>query len=141
MNWITLSLISLGLNTIAIIMISRLGKKMNTNLMTAYLYSSLGVFLLIVNFLFLGNSLIVPFNLFLPLLGIGLIGGFAYMLFYTSLSIAPNPGYPSAVFSINLIVVTLISAFILGTEITLLKFSGVLVAVVGMVLMSLSKQD
>ncbi|GEM_PF-5781614 len=136
MNWISLAAIGLIFNTIAIILIRRLGKRTNTNVMTMYIFVFLSFFLLAIN-LFQGKSYNMPLNLFVILSIVGLAGGIKFLYLYEALSTAPNAGYPVAMVSFGIIITTIISAIFLNQSLELVNFIGVLVSVAGMILLSI----
>src|SRR3989344_3915115 len=56
---------------------------------------------------------------------------YAGNLFYTkSIEIAPNPGYSAAIISLQLVIITLTSFFIFGSEISFVKLTGIILAMV-----------
>ena len=138
MNWIMLSLFSLISNFLAILLIRKLTKRIKSEIATMYLFSFVALFLLIYN-IFSKKFFSFEFQTLIPMVIVGITGGITYLLLYKSLSIAPNTGYPVAIFSISTVLVTFISAFILGTDLSYIKLFGVITAVSGMILLSLSK--
>ena len=136
MNWILLSLIAMFFNFIAVILIRKLTKRMSSSVMSLYLFGILAIYLIITN-LILKESYAMPKIAFLFLTIAGLAGSIVYLVLYKAISIAPNPGYPVAVFSLHVVITTLVSAIFLGTSLTLIKFIGVLIAAVGIISLTL----
>lgn len=69
------------------------------------------------------------------LMGLGSIVGTIAIIKGTE--IAPNPGYVIAISSASVIIVTLLSLFIYGSELSLINLIGVVTVVVGIALLSL----
>lgn len=136
MNWLALSLVVMILNSIAILLIKYVSKKMKSEVMSAYLFSVIAIFLIIFHVLFLEESFLIPERMIIPLLIMGFSGSATYLLLYKSISIAPNAGYSVAIVSLSLVFITLISTFILGTSLTLLKFLGIIIATLGMIFLA-----
>lgn len=63
---------------------------------------------------------------------------YAANLFYTkSIALAPNPGYSATIVSLQLAIIAIASFFLFGSELTLLKGTGILLAIVAAVLLAL----
>ncbi|PIN73572.1 hypothetical protein COV20_05100 [Candidatus Woesearchaeota archaeon CG10_big_fil_rev_8_21_14_0_10_45_16] len=57
-------------------------------------------------------------------------------LFYTkSIAVAPNAGYPATIISLQLAVITIASVFLFGSELSLLKGTGIILAIVAGILL------
>lgn len=69
------------------------------------------------------------------LMGVGSIIGTLAVI--KGVEIAPNPGYVMAVFSANAIIVTVLSPFIYGSEISPMNLLGVVIVVFGISLLVL----
>jgi|SRR3989344_6214270 len=54
-----------------------------------------------------------------------------------SMQLAPNPGYSTAIFSANFVLLTIVSIFFFGSELTLIKGLGLLATLIGLVLLSI----
>jgi drug/metabolite transporter (DMT)-like permease len=137
MNWVLLSIVAMIMNFFALVFIRKLGKIVKPELLTGYIFSFLSLGLLFTN-LGAAKSFIVPFNALLLLVLVGIMGSVVYLFLYKSISISPNPAYPVAIVSSSVVIVTLISSFVLGTSLGLVNFFGVLIAVIGIMILSLS---
>ncbi|MBS3150015.1 DMT family transporter [Candidatus Woesearchaeota archaeon] len=138
MNWILLSLIAMFFNFVVFILIRKLTKRMSSSVMSLYLFGISAIYLIITN-LILEESYSMPKIAFLLLTTAGLAGSIVYLVLYKAISIAPNIGYPVAVFSLHIVITTIISALFLGTSLTLIKFIGVIIAAAGIISLILWK--
>lgn len=73
-------------------------------------------------------------------LGSGLCAGFAAVLLALSFASSPNPGYSMAVFRMQAILTTIASYFIFGAAISPAKVLGMVLALVGVILISISNK-
>lgn len=138
MNWLTLAFIAMITNSFALLLIRKIGKRMKPEVMTFYIFLMLAISLAIINVIF-SKAFFISSSLFIPLVTIGIMGGTTYLLFYKSISLAPNPGYSIAIFSLNVIIITLISNIILDTSLNLTKLLGIVIATLGTILLTLLK--
>lgn len=72
--------------------------------------------------------------LFLGLIVAALVGNYFSLRAFAA---APNPGYSQAIVSGALVVLTLVSYFIFGSDISALKFLGILLTISGIALISI----
>ena len=93
-------------------------------------------------FLFYGIHILVArtsFQVSSPmLLWLGLAGLLSYTgnLFYTkSLVLAPNPGYATALVSLQLVLITIAATFVFHSELTLAKGMGIVLAIIAGILL------
>ena len=61
----------------------------------------------------------------------------ANLLYTKSVAIAPNPGYSATIISLQLILITIVSIFLFGSEFDLTKGLGIVFAVIAAVLLAL----
>ena len=71
------------------------------------------------------------------LIGIGIISVVANLFLFKSMNLSANPGYVLAITNLNTILVLVASFFIFGAKFDLIKLTGVVLAVMGVILMGL----
>ena len=54
-----------------------------------------------------------------------------------SIELAPNPGYPTAILGLQIVIISLISLFLFGSKITLTKGIGIGFAAIAIILLAL----
>jgi drug/metabolite transporter (DMT)-like permease len=83
------------------------------------------------------TSFIVNKPQLLILIMIGVVGAFANIFLFKALNFSTNPGYVLAITNLNALVVLIASFFIFGAKFDIIKLAGTLLAVIGVVLISL----
>ena len=88
--------------------------------------------------LFRQSEFSVPSTTYVLFLGLA-VTAVAYNLFIVkAIEIAPNPAYPLAILSANVVIIALASFVLFSSEINLVKMIGVVLTTVGVVLVSIS---
>ena len=84
-----------------------------------------------------GSSFKADYKFFLILLIAVVAGVFANIYNVKAIHASPNPGYASAIVAVNAILVAIIAVFLFHSKLTLIKMLGVVLAVIGVILISL----
>ena len=74
-----------------------------------------------------GNNILIP-----------VLSGFFLFYFYRlyqTIAIAPNPGYPTAIISIHILLVAIISALLFGSHINKYTIIGIIITIIGIYLL------
>ncbi len=67
----------------------------------------------------------------------GFCSGIGTVFAMKSIRKAPNPGYSIAIYSSNYVLLTIVAIFIFGSSLSVLKISGVIATLIGLVLLSI----
>lgn len=139
MGWVVYSVLANFFFVILILLIKALTtKQLEPEILNLYFFllTTVGFFLVAV---FRRTSLAAPSSSYLLFLGLAIVA-VAYNIFLVkAIELAPNPAYPAAIISSNVIIIALASVIIFGSEFNFTKLMGVILTVIGVVIVSLTK--
>ena len=137
MEWFTTALVSMLAFSVLFLLyrkIADLGIKSEVAFLYYFIFSA--IFLLIY-LLITKNPLGISKIPLIFILIAALVGVMGNVLLYISLGNVPNPGYTLAIVGLNALVVAIASIFIFKAEFPLIKIIGTILAIVGVILLSL----
>ncbi len=107
----------------------------NPLLISMILYGTAGI----VMFIILASKMdfSIPIRSVIISILIGICSVIATVFALKSIKLSPNPGYSSAIYSANFVLLTIVSFFVFGSSLTLTKFLGVLATLFGLILLSI----
>jgi len=69
------------------------------------------------------------------LIAIGILGAIGNIMVTKSIITAPNPGYALAIINANVLVVTIGAVLLLGSELTVIKLTGIIFILIGVIIL------
>jgi len=137
MGWVSLAVLAMVSLSVMFLLYRKLGELGVRSEVVLMYYFGISAAMLLIQLLKTNVPLEVS-QYQLGLLIASAIAGVAGNIFILdSMNIAPNPGYTLAIVGLNTVLVAIASIFIFGSELTLLKGAGVILAVAGAVLLGL----
>ncbi len=137
MNWVIYSIIatiSFTFMVLAVKKLSNLG--VGSKLFNLYLFGLVFIGFLVWN-ISTNSSLKINKTIFIFLLIAAIFSLIGNFLMVYSIGLAPNPGYIVAIVGTHGALVTLLAFFIFRSEITFMKIVGVVLAAIGVILISI----
>jgi drug/metabolite transporter (DMT)-like permease len=137
MNWTTSAFIAMISFAMMILIFKKLtGTSMLPEVINFYFFLFSTVAFLIFNIL-KKTKLDLPINYMYLFILAALVAITANYFSIIAIKFAPNPGYAKAIQSFDVVVITVASIFLFGSEITFTKAIGVAFSIIGLILLSL----
>lgn len=136
MNWIILSLASLFLSAVVVVIITGQVKKGISTQFVMFIISVIWIFGYGFWAYFEGANFIFPKIYFLLIVIAGLAGVFANWFIFAAAADSPNAGLAFAISNSSSAMVAVLAVFFLGSELSLRRFAGVLVCLLGVVILN-----
>ncbi len=140
MDWITYVIAAMLIDAAAVLLVKHLmTRKINPHAVLLLFLSMTGIFLLLLSVA--KGSIFIPDAMSIGLIALaGVLGAVGYNLLYSAISQAPNPAYPVSVNDVNVLLITIFSALLLGSDFSSQKFLGIVLVVLGVIIIGLSEK-
>ena len=134
MGWFIFALIAMVSFTVTFLLIRRIGDLGVKSEVILVYYFAIAAILLLVYTVSSNFSLSISKTALILLFVVGFFGVLGNIFLVHSLLSSPNPGYSLAISGVHILLVAIVSVFIFGSEFTLLKGLGTVLAVLGIIL-------
>jgi uncharacterized membrane protein len=136
-TWVIQALIAtIGFTVVALVFKKLASDGASSGTINMYFFLMVFVGLVIYN-IAAGESFKADYKFFLLLLAAAVLAVFTNIYHIKSLHSAPNPGYTRAIVAFNAVLVAIISVFLFQSKLTLIKGLGIVLAIIGIILVSL----
>jgi drug/metabolite transporter (DMT)-like permease len=139
MDWIAYVVVAMFIDAAAVLLVKHLmTRRINPHSVLLFFLSMTGIFLLLLSEA--RGSIFIPDALSIGLIALaGVLGAVGYNLLYSAINQAPNPAYPVSVNDVNVLLITIFSAMLLGSDFSSQRFLGIILVVSGVVIIGLSE--
>lgn len=139
MSWITTSFLALGSFTVAFLLIAHLGQKYSGNFPLVCGLLVVQAVLAVGHSLAAGDKLWVAPNSVPLLLAAGLLCYLGNLAQTHAIVRSPNPGLALAIISVSTVLVTALSALLVGSSLGLGRSTGIILCLIGVAMIGLMR--